>query len=390
MSRSFTEILAETKRGINEASTADVADMIEPLRHADRPVEGPVLVDVREQNEWEEGHIPGAVHIPRGYLEQQIESVARDRGKPVVLYCAGGIRSAFAAKTLQDMGYENVLSMEGGYGGWKDEGRGFVLPRVLSPDQAKRYSRHTLIPEVREEGQLKLLDAKVLLIGAGGLGSPNALYLAAAGIGTVGLVDSDVVDESNLQRQVIHTTERVGMPKVESAKQTINALNPDVKVKLHFERLGESNADEILSQYDIIVDGGDNFPTRYLINEVAVRLRKPNVSASILSFDGQLTTFVPHQGPCYRCIFPEPPPAEMAPSCGQSGVLGVLPGVMGLLQANEVIKLVLGIGEPLAGRLLIFDALSTSFMELKLRQDPDCPVCGVGAVADDERVAAFA
>jgi sulfur-carrier protein adenylyltransferase/sulfurtransferase len=390
LSRSFAQILAETKQGVNEASTAEVADMIEPLRPAERVAEKPVLVDVREKNEWEEGHLPGAVHIPRGYLEQRIESLVRDRTKPVVLYCAGGVRSAFAAKTLQDMGYENVISMEGGYSGWKDEGRGFVLPRVLSPDQLKRYSRHTLIPEVGEEGQLKLLDAKVLLIGAGGLGSPNALYLAAAGVGTIGLVDSDVVDESNLQRQVIHSTERVGMPKVESARQTINALNPDVKVKLHYERLDEHNADEILSQYDIIVDGGDNFPTRYLINEVAVRLGKPNVSASILSFDGQLTTFVAGQGPCYRCVFPEPPPPEMAPSCGQSGVLGVLPGVMGLLQANEVIKLVLGIGEPLVGRLLMFDALSTSFMELKLRQDPDCPVCGSGAVAKQEPVAAFA
>jgi sulfur-carrier protein adenylyltransferase/sulfurtransferase len=384
------EILAETKLGITEADTLEVADMIEPLGPSQRASSKPVLVDVREKNEWEEGHIPGAVHIPRGYLEQTIERVVSDRRTPVVLYCAGGVRSAFAAKTMQDMGYENVMSMEGGYSRWKDEGRGFVLPRVLAPNQLKRYSRHTLIPEVGEAGQLRLLDSKVLLIGAGGLGSPNALYLAAAGVGTIGLVDSDVVDESNLQRQVIHTTERVGMPKVESAKQTINALNPDVTVKMHHERLDDSNASKIMSQYDIIVDGGDNFPTRYLINEVAVQLGKPNVSASILSFDGQLTTFVPGRGPCYRCVFPEPPPPEMAPSCGQSGVLGVLPGVMGLLQANEVIKLILGIGEPLVGRLLMFDALSTSFMELSLRQDPDCPVCGANTLAQQQPVVAFA
>jgi sulfur-carrier protein adenylyltransferase/sulfurtransferase len=367
--RSFAEILNEARQRIDEEDAGEVAARLESA-------EKPVLVDVRERDEWEEGHIPGANHVPRSYLEQRIEALVPDRKATVVLYCAGGVRSALAASDLVDMGYENVISMDGGFGRWKDEGRPFAVPRVLTSEQMRRYSRHTLIPEVGEAGQLKLLDAKVLLVGAGGLGSPNALYLAAAGVGTIGIIDSDVVDESNLQRQVIHTTDRVGMPKVESAELSIKALNPDVKVIGHYERLTEENAERIIAQYDLVVDGGDNFDTRYLLNEVAVRLGKPNVSASILSFDGQLTTFVPGEGPCYRCIFPEPPPAGMAPSCGQSGVLGVLPGVMGLLQATEVLKLILGIGEPLVGRLLVFDALPMSFYELKLRRDPSCPVCG--------------
>lgn len=369
MNRSFAQILSEAKQRIQEANPAEVATLL------DSP-EKPALIDVRENNEWEEGNIPGAVHIPRSYLEQRIEAAVPDRSKPVVLYCAGGVRSALAASDLMDMGYENVISMEGGFGGWKDGDRPFAVPRVLTSEQLKRYSRHAMIPEVGEAGQLRLLDAKVLLIGAGGLGSPNALYLAAAGVGTLGIIDSDVVDESNLQRQVIHTTDSVGKPKVESAERAIKALNPDVTVNTYYERLGPENAERIIAPYDIVVDGGDNFDTRYLLNEIAVRLGKPNVSASILSFDGQLTTFVPGAGPCYRCIFPEPPPAAMAPSCGQSGVLGVLPGVMGLLQATEVLKLILGIGDPLVGRLLVFDALPMSFYELKLRRDPNCPACG--------------
>lgn len=370
MSQTFSDLLNRAKGQIEEAGTAEVASRLE----SEEPK--PTVLDVRERNEWEEGHLPGAVHIPRGHLELQVEGVVRDRNTPLVLYCGGGTRSALAALTLKQMGYENVINMDGGFSRWKDEGRPFVLPRSLTADQLKRYSRHALIPEVGEEGQLKLLDAKVLLVGAGGLGSPDALYLAAAGVGTIGIIDSDVVDESNLQRQVIHTTDRVGMPKVESAERSIKSLNPDITVIPLYVRLTTENVDDIVGAYDVVVDGGDNFDTRYLLNDAAVGLNKPNVSASILSFDGQLTTFVPGKGPCYRCVFPEPPPAEMAPSCGQSGVLGVLPGVMGILQATEVLKLILGIGEPLVGRLVVFDALAMTFTELKLRRDPACPVCG--------------
>lgn len=377
MPRTFAQILQEAKSQIEEADTEQVAELLTSAREG----EAPVLVDVRENTEWQEGHIPGAVHIPRSYLEQRIEAAAPNRDATVVVYCAGGVRSALAARDLQSMGYRHVISMDGGFGRWKDDGRPFAVPRVLTGEQLRRYSRHTLIPEVGEAGQLKLLDAKVLLVGAGGLGSPNALYLAAAGVGTIGIVDSDVVDESNLQRQVIHTTDRVGMPKVESAEKAIKALNPEIRVNSYYERLTAENAYDIVARYDIVVDGGDNFDTRYLLNEVAVKLGKPNVSASILSFDGQLTTFIAGDGPCYRCIFPEPPPAGMAPSCGQSGVLGVLPGVMGLLQSTEVLKLILGIGDPLVGRLLVFDALPLSFYELRIRRDPDCPVCGTGTQA---------
>jgi molybdopterin/thiamine biosynthesis adenylyltransferase/rhodanese-related sulfurtransferase len=272
------------------------------------------VIDVREKYEWDEGHVPGARHVPRGYLELRIENEVPDKSQPVLLYCAGGTRSVLAAGTLQDMGYTDVTSMSGGFTGWKDAGLPFVVPRTLTSDQMHRYSRHVLIPEIGEEGQLKLLDAKVLLVGAGGLGSPTALYLAAAGIGTIGIVDSDVVDESNLQRQVIHSTERVGMSKVESATTAIKALNPEVRVVGHEVRLNQENAREIVSRYDIIVDGADNFDTRYLLNELSVELGKPNVSASILSFDGQLTTVVPGQGPCYRCVYPEPPPPALAPT----------------------------------------------------------------------------
>ncbi len=337
---------------------------------------GGVLVDVREQQEFEESHIPGAEHVARGYLESRIEGTVPDRSKPLVLYCASGQRSALAARTLQEeLGYENVASMAGGITRWKERGYEIEVPRQLSAEQRNRYSRHLLLPEVGLEGQLKLLDAKVLLLGAGGLGSPSALYLAAAGVGTIGLVDDDLVDVSNLQRQVIHSSERVGVPKVDSAEQSIHELNPDVNVVKYQTRLDASNIMEIIDGYDVIVDGVDNFPTRYLLNDASVRLGIPVVSASILGFDGQLAVFAPREGPCYRCLYPEPPPAELAPSCGDNGVLGVLPGVLGLLQATEVVKLVVGTGEPLIGRLLVYDALATLFTDLKVRRDPDCPVC---------------
>ena len=338
---------------------------------------GVVLLDVREQHEFEERHIEGARHVPRGHLETRIEQLLPDRDKRVLVYCATTNRSSLAAQTMKDeLGYQDVAVIDGGITLWRDRGLPVVTPRALTQEQKERYSRHILIPEVGIEGQLKLLDAKVLLVGAGGLGSPSALYLAAAGVGTLGLVDDDDVDASNLQRQVIHNTERIGTPKTESARITIEALNPDVKVNEHRTRLGAENVIELLNDYDIVVDGADNFPTRYLLNDASVRLRKPVISASILSFDGQISTFVPHEGPCYRCLYPTPPPAELAPSCGAAGVLGLLPGIMGLLQANEVVKLAIGQGEPLIGRLLLFEALSTRFTELKVKRDPDCPICG--------------
>lgn len=348
---------------------------------------GVVLLDVREQHEFEERHIDGAMHVPRGHLETRIEQLLPERDKRVIVYCATTNRSSLAAQTMtEQLGYEDVAVIDGGITLWRDRGLPVVTPRALTQEQKERYSRHTLIPEVGLEGQLKLLDAKVLLVGAGGLGSPSALYLAAAGVGTLGLVDDDVVDASNLQRQVIHNLERIGTPKTESARLTIEALNPDVKVNEHRIRLGPENVIELLSDYDIVVDGADNFPTRYLLNDASVRLNKPVVSASILAFDGQISTFVPHDGPCYRCLYPTPPPAELAPSCGAAGVLGLLPGIMGLLQANEVVKLVIGKGEPLIGRLLLFEALSTRFTELKVRRDPDCPICGENApeIAESE------
>ena len=376
----YNDLLSEARRQIPEVTVPEAES---ELAAPDRPA----LIDVREKNEWDEGYIPGAVHVPRGYLEQRIESRVPDRTTPVLIYCAGGHRSLFAGQTLHEMGYTNVQSLRGGFTAWKDSGHRFVVPRTLNPEQMHRYSRHVLIPEVGEEGQLKLLDARILLLGAGGLGSPAALYLAAAGVGTIGIVDADVVDESNLQRQVIHTTDRVGTSKVESAREAINRLNPDVTVIGHDVRMDADNAAEIISQYDIVIDGTDNFDTMYLVNDVCTRLGKPNITSSILGFDGQITTIVPHEGPSYRCIYPEPPPPALAPSCSEVGVLGVLPGIMGLLQTNEAIKLVLGIGETLAGRLLLFDALSTTFTELKLRRNPECPVCGVGAHAEAERVA---
>jgi molybdopterin/thiamine biosynthesis adenylyltransferase/rhodanese-related sulfurtransferase len=355
------------KSQIDEVDPAEVNELID---------EGVAVVDVREVDEFAAGHIPGAKHVPRSYLESRIEAAVPDRATQVILYCASGNRSAYAARTLRDeLGYEHVRSMTGGITLWKDRGYEVEVPRSLSAEQRERYSRHLLIPEIGIEGQQKLLDAKVLLLGAGGLGSPTALYLAAAGVGTLGIVDDDEVDLSNLQRQVIHDSERIGMPKVDSAEQSIRALNPDVQVVKYPVRIDASNIVEIISGYDVIVDGVDNFPTRYLLNDASVRLKIPVVSASILGFDGQLSVFKPYEGPCYRCLFREPPPAELAPSCGANGVLGVLPGTMGLLQATEVVKLIVGIGEPAIGRLLLYDALGATLTEVKVHRDPECPIC---------------
>jgi len=381
--RSGSQVIKEIRAKIKEVDPSEVQAYRSRngSGHNGSVPHGVTIVDVREQHEWEAGHIPGAVHVPRGHLESRIEGVAPDRSQKIVLYCASGQRSALAADTLEQlMGYEDVSSMNGGFTLWKDRGYDFDKPMSLTPEQRERYSRHLLIPEVGLSGQQKLLESKVLLIGAGGLGSPSALYLAAAGVGTLGIVDNDEVDLSNLQRQVIHNNQRIGIPKVESAKQTIEALNPDVKVVPYPIRLDSDNVLDLIRDYDVIVDGADNFPTRYLLNDAAVRERKPVVHASILGFDGQLTTFVPYEGPCYRCLYPQPPPAELAPSCGANGVLGVLPGIMGLLQANEVIKLIIEQGEPLVGRLLLFEALSTQFTQLKVRRDVEgCPTCGEGA-----------
>jgi molybdopterin/thiamine biosynthesis adenylyltransferase/rhodanese-related sulfurtransferase len=347
--------------------------------------DGALLIDVREPHEWDEAHLAGAKLVPLATVAERIDELAPDRSQRVILFCRTGNRSARTADSLRDeLGYENVASVAGGIEAWRDAGLPVVEAEGLTPEQRMRYSRHTLLPEVGVQGQLKLLDSKVLLIGAGGLGAPSAFYLAAAGIGTLGLVDDDVVDESNLQRQVIHNTERVGMPKTASARLSIEALNPDVNVVEHRTRLGSDNILEIIGEYDILVDGADNFPTRYLLNDAAVRLGKPVVSASILGFDGQISTFVPHEGPCYRCLYPVPPPPEMAPSCGAAGVLGVMAGLMGLLQANEVIKLAAGLGEPLVGRLLLYDSLGTRFTELKVKRDPDCPICGDAAPEIEE------
>jgi molybdopterin/thiamine biosynthesis adenylyltransferase/rhodanese-related sulfurtransferase len=349
---------------------------------ARREIEGGnvALIDTREWSEYQESHIEGGELIPPVEVADRITEVVPDRTKRVIVYCASGNRSARAADLMRrELGYENVANVEGGIKAWEAQGLPVIAPEGMSPEQRMRYSRHTVLPELGVEGQLKLLNSKVLLVGAGGLGSPAALYLAAAGIGTLGLVDDDLVDESNLQRQVIHNTQRLGQLKTESARTSIEQLNPDVKVIEHRTRLDASNVLEIIGDYDIIVDGADNFPTRYLLNDASVRLRKPVVSASILAFEGQVSTFVPYEGPCYRCLYPTPPPAEMAPSCGAAGVLGVMAGIMGLLQANEVIKLAAGIGEPLIGRLLIYDSLGTRFTELKVRRDPDCPICGPSA-----------
>jgi molybdopterin/thiamine biosynthesis adenylyltransferase/rhodanese-related sulfurtransferase len=378
MSPSGAEVLRPIRSQIEE---------VDPSQAREQLSNGAVLVDVREPEEWAAGHIPGAKHVPKSYLESRIEGAVPDRSQHVILYCASGNRSAWATRTLvEDLGYEHVESMTGGFTLWKDRGYDVELPRTLSAEQRDRYSRHLLLPEVGPEGQQQLLDAKVLLLGAGGLGSPAALYLAAAGVGTLGIVDNDTVDVSNLQRQVIHSTDRVGVAKVDSAEETIQALNPDVKVQKYNLRLGPENIMDILPGYDVVVDGLDNFPTRYLLNDATVRLGIPVVSAAILGFEGQLSVFKPYDGPCYRCLFPVPPPAELAPSCGANGVLGVLPGTMGLLQATEVIKLILGVGEPLIGRLAMYDALAAALTEVKVRRDPHCPICSrhPEEIADEE------
>jgi molybdopterin/thiamine biosynthesis adenylyltransferase/rhodanese-related sulfurtransferase len=378
MSPSGAEVLRQIKSRIDEVDPSVVREQVG---------NGAVVVDVRETEEWGSGHIPGAKHVPKSHLESRIEGAAPDRAQHVILYCQSGNRSAWAARTLlDDLGYEWVESMTGGYTLWKDRGYEVEVPRTMTAEQRERYSRHLLLPEVGIDGQLKLLDAKVLLLGAGGLGSPAALYLAAAGVGTIGIVDNDEVDLSNLQRQVIHSTDRIGVSKVDSAEQTINALNPDVNVVKHDLRLGPENIMDVLPGYDIVVDGLDNFPTRYLLNDASVRLKIPVVSAAILGFEGQLSVFKPYEGPCYRCLFPVPPPAELAPSCGANGVLGVLPGTMGLLQATEVIKLILGEGEPLIGRLLMYDALGARITEVKVRRDPECPICSrePESISDEE------
>lgn len=366
---SFRELLAQTKTEIREVEPADAE-----ARRAEV-----TLLDVRELDEYEQGMIPGAVFIPRGHLEAQVENKLADRSAEIVVYCAGGVRSAFATKTLQDLGYTNVVSMAGGFGRWKNEGRPWITPAVLSGDQRNRYQRHILLPEVGEAGQQKLLEAKVLMLGAGGLGSPAALYLAAAGVGTLGIVDMDVVDASNLQRQILHNTDRIGDRKVDSAKKTLTQLNPDVNVITHDVRFGADNILDILSGYDIVVDGTDNFPTRYLLNDASLLTRTPVVHGSIFRFEGQVTVFDPYNGPCYRCLLPEPPPPELAPSCAEAGVLGVLPGIVGSIQALEAIKLVLDLGDPLRGRLLAYDALEQTFRNFKVRRDPNCPSCGDGA-----------
>jgi molybdopterin/thiamine biosynthesis adenylyltransferase/rhodanese-related sulfurtransferase len=367
MSISSAELLRQVKSEISEIDPSEVKELLQ---------EGAVIVDVREAEELASGLLPGAKHVPRSYLETRIEGIVADRSAHVILYCASGNRSAYGARTLrEDLGYEHVQSMKGGIALWKDRGYEVDVPKALTAEQRDRYSRHLLIPEVGAEGQQKLLDAKVLLLGAGGLGSPTALYLAAAGVGTLGIVDDDVVDLSNLQRQVIHSTQRVGIPKVDSAEESIHALNPDVNVLKYPVRLDATNIMSIIAGYDVIVDGVDNFPTRYLLNDATVRLKIPVVSASILGFDGQLSVFAPYDGPCYRCLFREPPPAELAPSCGANGVLGVLPGTMGLLQATEVVKLIVGIGDPTIGRLLLYDALAATLSEVKVHRDPECPIC---------------
>jgi molybdopterin/thiamine biosynthesis adenylyltransferase/rhodanese-related sulfurtransferase len=362
----YRELLEQAKSEIREVDARGAQE-----------IAGANWIDVRELDEWQEGHIPGAVHVPRGFLESRIETTVTDKTQPVVVYCAGGARSAFAAKSLVELGYTDVVSLAGGFTNWKRNDNPIDVPRVLSPERRARYSRHLLIPEVGEEGQMKLLDSRILLIGAGGLGSPASLYLAAAGVGTLGIVDADIVDETNLQRQIAHSLDTLGAPKVDSAKRAINALNPDVNVKAYRERLTSENIDRILDEgWDVIVDGADNFPTRYLLNDASVWHDIPIVHGSIYRFEGQVTVLKPHVGPCYRCLFPEPPPPELAPSCAEGGVLGVLPGIIGTLQTNEALKLALGIGEPLIGRLLLFDALSTEFDEVRIERRADCPVCG--------------
>ena len=363
------ELLNDAKAQIREVEPADVLDQ----------VGSSIFLDVREPDEYEQGAIPGAVHIPRGHLEFQVEGRLLNKDEPVVVYCAGGARSAFAAKTLQEIGFTNVVSVIGGFNRWKDEGLTWTTPKTLTPDQRNRYQRHLLLPEVGEKGQQKLLESKVLMLGAGGLGSPSSLYLAAAGVGNIGIIDMDVVDASNIQRQILHNLDRVGERKVDSAKKTLTALNPDLNVATYDVRLGADNILDIIDGYDIIVDGTDNFPTRYLVNDAALLKKIPVMHGSIFRFEGQVTIFDPYNGPCYRCMIPEPPPAELAPSCAEAGVLGVLPGIVGSIQALETLKMLLNLGETLVGRLLAFDALEESFRTFKVRRDPACPACGENA-----------
>lgn len=364
----FRHLLTSTKAQIEEIDTHQA------MMYRDQ---GWTFLDVREADEFEQGSIPGAVFIPRGNLELQVESKITKKETPIVVYCAGGVRSAFAALSLQVMGYSTVRSMSGGFNKWKDDGLIWSAPRSLTAEQRNRYHRHLLLPEVGESGQIKLLDSKVLLLGAGGLGSPAALYLAAAGVGTIGVIDMDIVDASNLQRQILHNIDRVGESKVESAKKTINLLNPDIQVRTYDVRLDAGNILEIISGYDVIVDGTDNFPTRYLVNDASLKAGVPVVHGSIFRFEGQVTVFNPYSGPCYRCFVPEPPPAELAPSCAEAGVLGVLPGIIGSIQAMEAIKILLGLGETLSGRLLTYEAADETFRTFKLQRDPQCPACSL-------------
>jgi molybdopterin/thiamine biosynthesis adenylyltransferase/rhodanese-related sulfurtransferase len=359
-------MLSLVKQGIVEIDPAAAAALMGQA----------LFLDVREADEYVQGALPGAVHLPRGMLELQVEGRVPDRDRQIVIYCAGGTRSALAAQALGQLGYSDVASMSGGFNKWKDEGRDWIVPRTLDADQRNRYQRHLLLPEVGEAGQQRLLESKVLLLGAGGLGSPAALYLAAAGVGTIGIVDMDVVDASNLQRQILHNLDRIGERKVDSAKRTLTAMNPDVDVVTYDVRLGADNVLDIINSYDVIVDGTDNFPTRYLLNDAALIKKIPVVHGSIFRFEGQATVFYPYEGPCYRCLVPEPPPAELAPSCAEAGVLGVLPGIIGSIQAVEAIKLLLNLGDPLVGRLLAYDALEQTFRTFKIRRDPDCPACG--------------
>jgi sulfur-carrier protein adenylyltransferase/sulfurtransferase len=366
---SFRDLLRDTKSRIREVDTATAAGQVtEP---------GTVVLDVREADEYEQGALPGAVHIPRGFLESQVEGKITDHDARIVVYCAGGTRSAFAAESLGELGYQDVASMAGGFNKWKDEGRPWKTPASLTAEQRNRYQRHLLLPEVDVAGQVKLLESKVLLLGAGGLGSPAAMYLAAAGVGTLGIIDMDVVDDSNLQRQILHNMDRIGERKVDSAKKTLTALNPDVSVVTHDVRLGADNILDIFSGYDLVVDGTDNFPTRYLVNDASLKLDIPVVHGSIFRFEGQASVYLPHEGPCYRCQVPEPPPADLAPSCAEAGVLGVLPGIIGSIQAMEAIKLLLGLGEPLVGRLLAYDALEESFRTFRVPRDPNCAACSI-------------
>jgi sulfur-carrier protein adenylyltransferase/sulfurtransferase len=370
MAKSFQDIMAEARKEVPEVTPQQVNDLLT------KNGKSHVLLDVRESDEWRQGHLEGALPLPRGFLEIKVETAIPDKKAPIIAYCAGGVRSLLAAKAMKEMGYQNVSSMSGGYTAWKNGGFKWVQDFQYTPEQLIRYSRHFLLPEVGEEGQAKLLQAKVLLVGAGGLGSPAAYYLAAAGVGTLGIIDNDVVDISNLQRQILHANDRVGKPKVESAKQTLEALNPDVKVVPYQAKLTSENIMEIIKDYDLVVDGCDNFPTRYLVNDACVLAGKPNVHGSIFQFEGQATVFYPGKGPCYRCLYPEPPPAEMAPSCAEAGVLGVLPGLIGVIEALEAIKIILGKGDTLVGRLVHFNTLTMEINTLKLRRDPSCPMCG--------------